>query len=73
MSGGLDIAEFERRLFPRPVDVWSPDDWAAFFAVAQKLVDEYGKDEVLAAVSDLVLAGVAAPSAVDAIRHSVQA
>ncbi|CAN5779752.1 hypothetical protein BH09ACT7_BH09ACT7_33420 [soil metagenome] len=73
MTHDLDIAELERRLFPRPVDAWLPDEWAAFFVQAQSLVDEYGKDHILAMVDDLVLAGAAAtPAAADAIRHSIR-
>ena len=48
-------AELERRLFAKPVGTWTADDWAAFFATAQRLVDEYGKERVLVMVNELVL------------------
>ena len=70
----LDLAEFERRLFPTPVGTWTPDDWYALFATAQQLADEYGKEYVLAMVNELVAVG-AGPTTVmaDAIRHSIRA
>jgi hypothetical protein len=74
MTHDLDMIELERRLFPKPVDTWTPDDWAAFFVTAQELVDEYGKEHVLAIVNELVLAGAGATAVMaDAIRHSVRA
>ncbi|PXW99152.1 hypothetical protein [Mycolicibacterium moriokaense] len=70
----LDLAEFERRLFPSPVGTWTPDDWHALFATAQQLADKYGKEYVLAMVNELVPVG-AGPTTVmaDAIRHSTRA
>ena len=38
MSDVFDITELERRLFPKPVDTWTPDDWA----VVPRLGNEMG-------------------------------
>jgi hypothetical protein len=74
MTDDLDITEPERQLFPKPVGTWTPDDWATFFVTAQKLVDNYGKEHVLALVNELVLADAGATTVMaDAIRHSVRA
>ena len=64
-----DLSEVERRLFPQPVDTWTPDDWATFFATAQRLADQYGKEHIMALVDELVLVG-AGPTRemADAIR-----
>ena len=64
-----DLSEVERRLFPQPVGTWTPDDWAAFFAIAQRLADQYGKEHIVALVDELVLVG-AGPTRemADAIR-----
>ncbi|MDT5320317.1 MAG: hypothetical protein QOD88_2839 [Mycobacterium sp.] len=68
-----DPSELERRLFPKPVDRWRPGDWVAFFATAQQLADQYGKEHVLAMVEELVRvdAGPTREMA-DAIRHSIR-
>ena len=74
MADDIDLLELERRLFPKPVGTWTPDDWAMFFATAQQLVDEYGKEHILAMVNELVFVE-AGPTTVmaDAIRHSIRA
>ena len=54
MDDVLDLSELERRLFPKPADTWTPDDWFAFFACAQQLADKYGKDQILAMVDEFV-------------------
>jgi hypothetical protein len=56
--------KLERQLFPKPVGTWTPDDWATFFVTAQKLVDNYGKEHVLALVNELVLAEWLTPSGI---------
>ena len=69
MDDLADLSEVERRLFPQPVGTWTPDDWAAFFAIAQRLADQYGKEHIVALVDELVLVG-AGPTRemADAIR-----
>jgi hypothetical protein len=68
-----DLSQLERCLFPKPADTWTPDDWAAFFATAQQLADQYGKEHTVAMVDELVLldAGPTREMA-DAIRHSIR-
>jgi hypothetical protein len=64
----------ERRLFARPADEWTPDDWFSFFGTAQILADKYGRDQVLTLVNELVSIGAGATAATaDAIRHSIRA
>jgi hypothetical protein len=73
MDGVLDLFELERRLFPKPADTWTPDDWFAFFAAAQQLADKYGKDQIVAMVEELLLIGAGPTKEIaDAIRHSVR-
>jgi hypothetical protein len=69
----LDLSELERRLFPKPADTWTPDDWFAFFASAQQLADKYGKDQIVAMVDELLLIGAGPTKEMaDAVRHSVR-
>jgi hypothetical protein len=62
-----DLSEVERRLFPKPADTWTPNDWFTFFATAQRLADQYGKERIVALVDELVLVG-AGPTR-DGRRH----
>lgn len=74
MPYDLDLAEIEQRLFSKPVDTWTPDEWWKFLATAQRLVDDYGKESVLAAVNELALLDVGyARTIADVIRHSTRA
>jgi hypothetical protein len=74
VADDLDLPELERRLFPKPVSIWTPSDWYAFFATAQQLADVYGKDRILAMVEELVFIGAEATTlTADAIRHSIRA
>ena len=74
MADDMDVAQLEQRLLPKPMDTWTPQDWWAFFLTAQHLVDEYGKEPVLAAFDELALIHGAAVKVIGgAIRHSIRA
>lgn len=34
MADELNLAELEQRLFAKPVDEWTPNDWLSFFGAA---------------------------------------
>jgi len=60
--------------FPSRSAPGHPTTGATFFVTAQKLVDNYGKEHVLALVNELVLADAGATTVMaDPIRHSVRA
>jgi hypothetical protein len=68
-----DLSEVERRLFPKRSDTWTPDDWFTFFATAQRLADQYGKEHIVAMVDELLLVGTGPTKEMaDAIRHSIR-